>query len=78
MSNNQSKTLYTQANYVLKNDLHEKVNLRTDNIECLIKSRQNYSDDLNTLIQLAFVQNSKYLLPDFKTRNVLCNSNCEV
>lgn len=52
----------------LKQDLHEKVKPITDHLDLLIQCRRNYSDDLYTYIQTAFDQNSKYLLPHFKTR----------
>ena len=63
-----SKSLYTPNNFIQKNNLHEKVNLKTDDINLLIESRKDYSNNLNTLIQSAYDPNSKYTLQKFKTR----------
>ncbi|KAK8898206.1 hypothetical protein M9Y10_000481 [Tritrichomonas musculus] len=63
-----TKSLYTPAIYLLKNNLHEKVNLKTDDLDLTIESRKDYSDSLNTLIQSAFDPNSKYNLNKFKIR----------
>lgn len=63
-----TKSLYTPAIYPLKNNLHEKVNLKTDDLDLTIESRKDYSDSLNTLIQSAFDPNSKYNLSKFKIR----------
>lgn len=61
-------SMYTPTNFGLKMSLHEKVNLKTDDVNLSIESRKNFSNDLNALIQLAFDPNSKYLLSKFKTR----------
>ena len=66
-----SKSLYTSSVHSRKKDLHEKVNLKTDDVNLSIESRKNYSESLNTLIQYAFIPNSKYFLQKYKTRRQL-------